>query len=53
LFDRLVQKYFCKIGFLDSRENELILLGNGFDLSAHEIAEIYKSKWTIELFLSG
>src|SRR5699024_12841022 len=33
-----------------SKDNELTLLTNRFDLSADEIAEIYKSRWAIELF---
>jgi len=47
---RIVQNFFCKIRILDTRDNELILLTNQFDLIADEIAEIYKSRWTIELF---
>src|SRR5699024_11285193 len=39
---------FRKIRILDSKDNELILLTNRFDLSADEIAEIYKSRWAIE-----
>src|SRR5699024_3872976 len=39
-----------QLRILDSKDNELILLTNRFDLSADEIAEIYKSRWAIELF---
>jgi len=39
-----------KIRILDSKDNELTLLTNRFDLSADKIAEIYKSRWAIELF---
>lgn len=35
---------------LDSKGNQLNLLTNRFDLSADEIAELYKSRWAIELF---
>ena len=38
------------IKLLDTKGNELHLLTNRFDLSAVEIAEIYKSRWAIELF---
>lgn len=44
------ENVFRKIRILDSKDNELILLTNRFDLSADEIAEIYKSRWAIELF---
>src|SRR5699024_11388091 len=44
------ENVFRKIRILDSKDNELILLTNRFDLSADEIAEIYKSRWDIELF---
>src|SRR5699024_11871012 len=43
------ENVFRKIRILDSKDNELILLTNRFDLSADEIAEIYKSRWAIEL----
>ncbi len=35
---------------LDSKGNELHLITNRFDVSADEIAELYKSRWAIELF---
>ena len=35
---------------LDSKGNKLQLLTTRFDLSADEIAELYKSRWAIELF---
>src|SRR5699024_7421478 len=44
------ENVFRKIRILDSKVNELTLLTNRFDLSADEIAEIYKSRWAIELF---
>src|SRR5699024_5179834 len=44
------ENVFRKIRILDSKDNELILLTNRFDLSADEIAEMYKSRWAIELF---
>jgi len=47
------ENVFRKVRILDSKDNELILLTNRFDLSADEIAEIYKSRWAIEFCLSG
>src|SRR5690625_2978918 len=41
---------FRKLRILDTKGNELTLLTNRFDLDADEIAEIYKSRWEIELF---
>lgn len=41
---------FRFIKVLDSKGNELHLLTNRFDLGADEIAELYKSRWAIELF---
>lgn len=41
---------FRLIKVLDSKGNELHLLTNRFDLSADEIADLYKSRWAIELF---
>ena len=41
---------FRKIRILDSKGNELTILTNRFDISADEIAGIYKSRWAIELF---
>lgn len=41
---------FRLIKVLDSKGNELHLITNRFDLSADEIAEMYKSRWAIELF---
>src|SRR5699024_101001 len=41
------ENVFRKIRILDSKDNELTLLTNRFD---DEIAEIYKSRWAIELF---
>lgn len=44
------ENVFRLIKVLDSKGNELQLLTNRFDLSADEIAELYKSRWAIELF---
>ncbi|WP_062106120.1 IS4 family transposase [Bacillus niameyensis] len=41
---------FRLINVLDSKGNELHLLTNRFDLSADEIADLYKSRCAIELF---
>lgn len=41
---------FRLIKLLDTKGNELHLLTNRFDIDADEIAEIYKSRWAIELF---
>lgn len=41
---------FRLIKVLDSKGKELHLITNRFDLSADEIAELYKSRWAIELF---
>ncbi len=44
------ENVFRLIKVLDSKGNELHLLTNRFDISADEIAELYKSRWAIELF---
>src|SRR5690606_31526395 len=44
------ENIFRRLKILDTKGNELILLTNRFDLDADEIAEIYKSRWAIELF---
>jgi IS4 transposase len=44
------ENVFRLIKVLDLKGNELHLLTNRFDLSAAEIAELYKSRWAIELF---
>ncbi|KYC92887.1 MULTISPECIES: IS4 family transposase [Bacillales] len=44
------ENVFRLLKLLDTKGNELSLLTNRFDLSADEIAEIYKSRWAIELF---
>ena len=44
------ENVFRLIKVLDSKGNELQLLTNRFDLNADEIAELYKSRWAIELF---
>ena len=41
---------FRLLKVLDSEGNQLNLLTNRFDLPADEIAELYKSRWAIELF---
>ncbi len=41
---------FRLLKVMDSKGNELHLITNRFDLSADEIAELYKSRWAIELF---
>lgn len=41
---------FRRLEVLDTKGNKLILITNRFDLNANEIAEIYKSRWAIELF---
>lgn len=41
---------FRLLKVVDSKGNELHLITNRFDLSADEIAELYKSRWAIELF---
>ena len=41
---------FRLIKVLDSKGKELQLVTNRFDLSADEIADLYKSRWAIELF---
>ncbi|MGG3232971.1 IS4 family transposase [Priestia flexa] len=44
------ENIFRLIKVLDSKGNELHLITNRFDLSADDIAELYKSRWAIELF---
>ena len=44
------ENVFRLIKVLDSKGNELHLITNRFDVSADEIAQIYKSRWAIELF---
>lgn len=44
------ENVFRRLKLLDTKGNELTLLTNRFDLSANEIADIYKSRWAIELF---
>lgn len=44
------ENVFRRLKLLDTKGNELTLLTNRFDVSADEIAEIYKSRWAIELF---
>jgi len=44
------ENVFRRLKLLDTKGNELTILTNRFDLDADEIAEIYKSRWAIELF---
>lgn len=44
------ENLFRLIKVLDTKGNELILVSNRFDMKAEEIAELYKSRWAIELF---
>lgn len=41
---------FRLLKVIDSKGNELQLLTNRFDLDEEELAELYKSRWAIELF---
>lgn len=41
---------FRLLKVMDSKGNELHLITNRFDLNADELAELYKSRWAIELF---
>lgn len=41
---------FRRIKVLDDKGKELTLISNRFDISAVEIADVYKSRWAIELF---
>lgn len=42
---------FRLLKLVDTKENTLHLLTNRFDMSADEIAEIYKSHWAIWIIL--
>lgn len=44
------ENYFRLLKVMDSKGNVLHLITNRFDLSAEEISEMDKSRWTIELF---
>ena len=44
------ENVFRRLKLLDTKGNELTILTNRFDIDADEIAEIYKSRWAIELF---
>ncbi len=44
------ENVFRRIEILDPNGKELYLITNRFDLSADEVAELYKSRWAIELF---
>lgn len=41
---------FRRIKLIDDKGKELTLISNRFDISAEEIADVYKSRWVIELF---
>ena len=41
---------FRKIKVRDDKGKELVLISNRFDISAVEIADVYKARWAIELF---
>ena len=45
-----IEHVFRKIKVLDDKGKELTLISNRFDISAVEIADVYKSRWAIELF---
>lgn len=44
------ENYFRLVKVLDTKGNVLHLITNRFDLEPEEIAEMYKSRWAIELF---
>lgn len=44
------ENMFRRLKLFDTKGNELTLVTNRFDLDAEEIAEIYRSRWAIELF---
>ncbi|KXG44542.1 hypothetical protein U473_11320 [Tepidibacillus decaturensis] len=44
------ENIFRLLEVIDTKGNNLRLITNRFDLSAEEISEIYRSRWTIELF---
>src|SRR5699024_6061085 len=44
------ENVFRRLKLVDTKRNELVLITNRFDLDADETAEIYKSRWAIELF---
>lgn len=44
------ENVFRLLKVIDSKGNELQLITNRFDLSAEEVSDMYKSRWTIELF---
>jgi len=44
------ENVFRRLTLFDHKGNEMTLLTNRFDLSADEMAELYKSSWAIELF---
>src|SRR5699024_9852719 len=44
------ENMFRRLKLFDTKGNELTFVTNRFDLDADEIAEIYRSRWAIELF---
>lgn len=47
------ENVFRLLKVIDSKGNMLHLLTNRFNLEAVEIAELYKSRWAIELSSNG
>jgi len=46
------ENVFRLLKVLNSKDNELHLLTNRFDLDADKISKLYKSRWAIELFFT-
>lgn len=45
-----VKNKLRRITVIDSKGKELVILTNRFDLTSEEVADIYKSRWEVELF---